>query len=355
MLSRRFVTTMILMLILAYLGALAVSTAHLSQLYALFNAGLPYWVSIGLAVALEVVAFLFSIISTSLGKRAGPWAAWASTSALLLVWAGNGYAMMLAAPTLMWYIVLAASCFVPVCTLMVGKVLGGLFGLLDELGQQEREERTQRPNAAVATVTAPAAVILSRPAVRVRELSPLLGQRLHDAHVVVNQAGQQLVQGVSSSLDGLPLLEVNRRENQPAIRREPPAGTVEANPPILEEMGIVSPSTPTAPPFVSEDSPTPSPGLLEPQLHALGLGAEEIEVMVGVWSERRGNQQQGGKKPKVEVSIRDEVALALLGSRGARYAVLAQQLGIGERRARTVATEVQALMKTRNCWVEATA
>jgi len=76
---------MILMLILAYLGALAVSTAHLSQLYALFNAGLPYWVSIGLAVALEAVAFLFSIISTSLGKRAGPWAAWASTSALMLV------------------------------------------------------------------------------------------------------------------------------------------------------------------------------------------------------------------------------------------------------------------------------
>ncbi|WP_407541004.1 hypothetical protein Q0M94_06340 [Deinococcus radiomollis] len=139
MLSRRFVTSMILMLILAYLGALAVSTAHLSQLYALFNAGLPYWVSIGLAVALEAVAFLFSIISTSLGKRAGPWAAPASTSALMLVWAGNGYAMTRAAPMLEWYVVLGASCFVPVCTLFVGKVLGGQFTLLDELGQQERE------------------------------------------------------------------------------------------------------------------------------------------------------------------------------------------------------------------------
>jgi hypothetical protein len=72
LLSRRFVTSMILMLILAYLGALAVSTAHLSQLYALFNAGLPYWVSIGLAVALEAVAFLFSIISTSYALRLIP-------------------------------------------------------------------------------------------------------------------------------------------------------------------------------------------------------------------------------------------------------------------------------------------
>jgi hypothetical protein len=60
-------------------------------------------------------------------------------SALMLVWAGNGYAMMRAAPTLEWYVVLAASCFVPVCTLMVGKVLGGQFSLLDELGQQKRE------------------------------------------------------------------------------------------------------------------------------------------------------------------------------------------------------------------------
>lgn len=65
MLTKPFVTVMILLLLLAYLGALAVSTAHLSQLYALFNAGLPYSVSIGLAVALEAVALLFSAISTS--------------------------------------------------------------------------------------------------------------------------------------------------------------------------------------------------------------------------------------------------------------------------------------------------
>ena len=145
---------MILMLVVAYLGALVVSAAHLSQLYALFNAGLPYWVSIGLAVALETVAFLFSIISTSLGKRAGPWAAPASTSALLLVWAGNGYAMMLAAPALKWYVVLAASCFVPVCTLMVGKVLGGLFRLLDELAKEERAAAKQKADLAIGTVNA---------------------------------------------------------------------------------------------------------------------------------------------------------------------------------------------------------
>lgn len=135
MLTRPFVLTLVVLLILAYFRALAVSTAHLSQLYALFNTGLPYSVSIGLAVALEAVAFLFSIISTSLGRRAGPWAAWASTSALLLVWAGNGYAMLLAAPTQPLYVTVIASCFVPVCTLMVGKVLGGLFGLLADLSE----------------------------------------------------------------------------------------------------------------------------------------------------------------------------------------------------------------------------
>ncbi|MFC4454121.1 hypothetical protein [Deinococcus sonorensis] len=151
MLTKPFVTVMILLLLLAYLGALAVSTAHLSQLYALFNAELPYWVSIGLAVALEAVAFLFSIISTSLGRRAGPWAAWASTSALLLVWGGNGYAMRLAAPTQPLAVVLAASCFVPVCTLFAGKVLGGLFGLLDELNGEKVEVTRHRVSAPITS------------------------------------------------------------------------------------------------------------------------------------------------------------------------------------------------------------
>ncbi len=159
MLRHRFVITMIVMLVIAYLGALAVSTAHLSQVYQLYNTGLPYWVSIGLAVALEACAFLFSLISTSLGNQAGPWPAWASTSALLLVWAGNGYAMLLAAPTRPIVVTVFASCFVPVCTLLGGKVLGGLFGLLDRLGQPERANEKRRQEDASA-----AAVVASQPA-----------------------------------------------------------------------------------------------------------------------------------------------------------------------------------------------
>ena len=131
---------MIILLTCAYGGALAVSSAHLAILFRLFNAGLPDYVSLDLAIALEVVAFLFSLISTSLGSEVGPSAARGSTAALLLVWAGNGYAMWMAAPTLPWYVTVGASCFVPICTLMVGKVQGSLFNLLDRLNQ-ERAER----------------------------------------------------------------------------------------------------------------------------------------------------------------------------------------------------------------------
>jgi hypothetical protein len=353
-LNRPFVITLSVLLILAYLGALTVSTAHLSQLYALFNAGLPYSVSIGLAVALEAVAFLFSIISTSLGKRAGPWAAWASTSALLLVWAGNGYAMMLAAPKLQWYVVLAASCFVPVCTLFVGKVLGGLFGLLDELGQQDQEDQPQQNHAHTAgapIVTAAAAVVVSQPAVQVRSLSPQRGQRV--PAVVTKPAGQKLNQAVNPDLDVMTLPEPIRREGRP-LHGDSPAVPVEANARILKARPSVSPATPTAPPIPAVPT-TPGTDLLESQLQALGLRNEDLEVMIEVWTERRGNQQQGGVRPKVSVSVRDEVALALLSARNVRPAELAQQLGIGERRARAVATEVRTLLKARGCWVEATA
>ena len=139
MLNRPFILTMIILLICAYGGALAVSSAHLTVVFQLFNKGLPDFVSLDLAIALEVVAFLFSLISTSLGKEIGPSAARGAAAALLLVWSGTGYAMWLAAPSQPWYVTFGASCFVPVCTLMVGKVLGSLFGLLDRLTQEKAE------------------------------------------------------------------------------------------------------------------------------------------------------------------------------------------------------------------------
>ena len=135
--NRPFVLTMIILLTCGYGGGLTVSAAHLTLMFQLFNKGLPDFVSLGLAIALEVVAFLLSLISTSLGSEVGPSAARGSTAALLLVWAGNGYAMWLAAPSQPWYVTIGASCFVPICTLMVGKTLGGLFNLLDRLTQEK--------------------------------------------------------------------------------------------------------------------------------------------------------------------------------------------------------------------------
>lgn len=135
--SRPFILTLIVLLTLAYMFALAISTAHLAQVYDLFAGNLPYSISLGLAAALEIVAFLFSIITTSLKEKGGPWAAWASTMALMLVWFGNGYAMYLAAPEQPIIITSLFSCFVPICTLFVGKVLGQMFSLLEDLSQQQ--------------------------------------------------------------------------------------------------------------------------------------------------------------------------------------------------------------------------
>lgn len=353
MLNRRFVTTLIVLLVTAYLGALVVSTAHLSQLYGLFNTGLPYWVSIGLAVALEAVAFIFSIISTSLGKEAGPWPAWASTSALVLIWAGNGYAMKIAAPDQPWFVTLGASCFVPVCTLMVGKALGGLFGLLDRLGKQERDNvKSEREAEELAADRREAQEIAALEWARAEQVrQELFRQELAAQTLSADATTAVSSQTVDSSLN---IQETIDDERPPVADHESPTVPHTANGRILVATNIVSPVATSKSPTTLAESPPPPPGRLETQLQTLGHSAELLQAMVMIWLEHRDNQQKGGKKSKVAVSGRDEVALAVLGANGHKYAALGQQLGIPERRARAVASEVRTLMEARGYWAKVT-
>ena len=136
--SRAFVNAMIGMLILTYAFSLIVSTTHLAELYASYdkNAG-P--VSVGLAVALELSAFLLSITSTALAGLVSKWATGAASFALLLVWFGNGYSMYNSSPDKPLWVTVLLSCFVPVGTFAVGKVLGSLFQVRDILTTEATE------------------------------------------------------------------------------------------------------------------------------------------------------------------------------------------------------------------------
>ncbi|MCL6569203.1 MAG: ArsR family transcriptional regulator [Meiothermus silvanus] len=113
------------LLLLAYLFALVMSAGHLAEWYSLTSGSLPPWFAVGLAAALELTAFLLSLISNAL--RASPWATWGAVLALGLVWAGNLLSMGRANPALPLWEVVLMSLFVPVATLVVGKVVGDLL------------------------------------------------------------------------------------------------------------------------------------------------------------------------------------------------------------------------------------
>lgn len=134
--NRPGLITLIAMLILVSLIPLGVSTLHLSEFYLIFDRELPYPLVISLAVALEAIAILSNIMSTSIGKAIGPWLTRMATSALL-IWAGNAYVMWLAVPALPWYIPLCMASFAPMFTAGVGAVLGILFARLDRMTREQ--------------------------------------------------------------------------------------------------------------------------------------------------------------------------------------------------------------------------
>lgn len=161
--NRFFIQTLLGLLIFAYLFSLIISTAHLSQVYRLYDGSLSPYVSLGLAVALELTAFLLSLISTSLRGQVSLWAPVGSTFALGLVWFGNFYAMRLTAPDQPIVITGLFSCFVPLSTMLVGKVLGDLFSLRERLFGQDAAGDAPPANAHVQTAPAPL-VYQDRPA-----------------------------------------------------------------------------------------------------------------------------------------------------------------------------------------------
>lgn len=118
-----------------YLFALAMSTAHLTEWYALSLGGLPKAVALGLAASLEFAAFLLSVASNTFPDRL-PTAKISAYLALALVWAGNFLAIVKAAAQMPVWEAFLQSLFVPVSTLAVGKTIGELYRLERELAQR---------------------------------------------------------------------------------------------------------------------------------------------------------------------------------------------------------------------------
>ncbi len=106
------------LLILAYTFALVMSTGHLSEWYRLTLGSLPGWFAVGLAAALEMSAFLLSLLSNSLLKGSR-WASWGAVVALGLVWVGNYFSMRRAGEGIPEVEIFLSSLFVPVSTYVV--------------------------------------------------------------------------------------------------------------------------------------------------------------------------------------------------------------------------------------------
>lgn len=73
------IRTLTALLTLAYTFALVMSAAHLTQWYGLYNGSPDPHIAPGLAVALELVAFLLSITSNALKGQISLWAFWGPT------------------------------------------------------------------------------------------------------------------------------------------------------------------------------------------------------------------------------------------------------------------------------------
>lgn len=144
------------LLILAYTFALVMSTGHLSEWYRLTLGSLPGWFAVGLAAALEMSAFLLSLLSNSLLKGSR-WASWGAVVALGLVWVGNYFSMRRAGEGIPEVEIFLSSLFVPVSTYVVAKVLGELL---------EVDPRVARVSSVVAL---PESAKLSRGQTHLRE------------------------------------------------------------------------------------------------------------------------------------------------------------------------------------------
>ena len=124
--ERKWVAALRVSLFLAYVFALAMSSAHLSSWYTLSLGELPKLTAWGLALSLELTAFLLSVASSRFGESL-PTARYGAYGALALVWAGNYLAMTRSAVGLPLWEVFLQSLFVPVATLLAGKTIGDLY------------------------------------------------------------------------------------------------------------------------------------------------------------------------------------------------------------------------------------
>jgi len=131
---------LLLFLGLSYLSVLALSTAHLTNWFSLTAGELPGWLSLGLAVGWEFLAFSLSLAST-LEPRLR-WTFYGALFVMSTVWFGNFIAMLYAAQGLPLWMVLIQSSFA-LGPMIAGKAIGELLRL--------RETPRADKNAAIVT------------------------------------------------------------------------------------------------------------------------------------------------------------------------------------------------------------
>ncbi|GIW31442.1 MAG: hypothetical protein KatS3mg071_1616 [Meiothermus sp.] len=123
---KRFAIFSAIALTLTYLATLVMSAGHLYLWYELSLGSLPRFFAIGLAASLEASAFLLSLTSNVLPGKSR-WAGPGALGALLLVWVGNYLSMTRAAPAMPAWEIALSSAFIPIGTLVTGKVVGELL------------------------------------------------------------------------------------------------------------------------------------------------------------------------------------------------------------------------------------
>lgn len=143
-------------IVLGYISTLAVSASHLAYWYRTHGGDLHPLLPWALAVNLEALAFLFSMLSNSIA-RTSPWTHVGALSTLALVWTANFFANWDQVPEKPVWRIFLSSAFVPIGTYVAGKTLGFLLGRLEVMGRGgERVYPKEPPEPKPSLPTPPA-------------------------------------------------------------------------------------------------------------------------------------------------------------------------------------------------------
>jgi len=269
-----FINVMCILLTLTYILSLVVSTDHLAALYANYGHNVRL-TSFGLAVSLEVAAFLLSIASTALGDVIPNGVSLPGHLAILLVWFGNGYEMSISATDQPLWVTVLLSCFVPVGTFAVGKMLGIL------LKHREQVVSTLHPEQKGALLPTQTGI------------HQFHGSPITQAHVVHQERNQEVVSA-----------DQRKQAQAPQVRSEagqmpsPPAPGAMTDEAVRVNRDTPPPHTPMRAP--DTDPTTGAPSQPSPRGHLPGEPMKGQSP--GEFGKRRGNFQMSSlSKPQREM------------------------------------------------------